>query len=336
MAPVSADSVHAGTYKARRRAGDDMEVRVVSVIDMHGLRKTYGPLVAVDGLDLTVEEGEIFGIVGPNGAGKTTTVECVTGLRIPDSGTIRVLGRDPRTDRAEIRQRVGVQLQECALPAKIRVREVLELFASFYRRSADISELAEALGLTGHLGVYYRELSGGLKQRLSIALALVGNPEVAVLDELTTGLDPHARQETWALIESVRARGVTVVVVTHSMEEAERLCDRVAVIDRGRLVACGTPTELTQLSGGITRMSFHPSGPFADALLAGLPDVTSLERHGGTVVVTGIGDMVTDVVLALHAAGVRPRQVRVESASLEQAFLTLTGDPQAPTSDGMS
>jgi len=327
--------VHAGTYRVNAPA-NVVEVWVVPVIDVRGLCKTYGDLVAVDDLDLPVEDGEIFGIVGPNGAGKTSTVECITGLRVPDSGTIRVLGYDPMTDRAEVRQRVGVQLQECALPVKIRVGEVLELFGSFYPRAVDTNELAEALGLASHRRAYYRELSGGLKQRLSIALALVGNPELAVLDELTTGLDPHARQETWALIESVRARGVTVVVVTHSMEEVERLCDRVAVIDHGRMVACGTPSELTSQSGGVTRMSFHPSGPFADALLACLPDVTSLERHGETVVVTGVGDMVTDIVLALHGAGIRPRHVRVESASLEQAFLTLTGDATASPSDGVS
>ena len=164
--------------------------------------------------------------MGPNGAGKTTAVECITGLRVPDSGSIRVLGLDPQADRNEVRQRVGVQLQESA-----RFRP---------RSAVNVPELVESLGLAAHTDAYYRALSGGLKQRLSIALALVGDPEVAVLDELTTGLDPHARQQTWALIESVRGRGVTVVVVTHSMEEAEQLCDRVAVIDRGRLVACGT------------------------------------------------------------------------------------------------
>ena len=163
---------------------------------------------------------------------------------------------------------------------------------------------------------------------------MVGDPEVAVLDELTTGLDPHARQETWALIEQVRARGVTVVVVTHSMEEAERLCDRVAVIDHGRLVACGTPAELTERGGGLTRMSFRPSGPFPDDLLTALPDVTGLHRQGETVVVTGGLDVVTDVILALHEAGVRAREVRVESASLEQAFLALTEDPTPPADPG--
>src|ERR1035437_2702365 len=204
------------------RPGEDDGDVVVPVIDVRGLHKTYGPVVAVDGLDLSVAPAEIFGVVGPNGAGKTTTVECIAGLRVPDRGSIRVpdrgsirvLGLDPQADRNEVRQRVGVQLQESAFPAKIRVREVLELFGSFYRHSVNVPELVDSLGLAAHTDAYYRALSGGLKQRLSIALALVGDPEVAVLDELTTGLDPHARQQTWALIESVCGRGVTVVVVT--------------------------------------------------------------------------------------------------------------------------
>lgn len=283
--------------------------------------------------------GEIFGVVGPNGAGKTTTVECVTGLRVPDRGSIRVLGLDPRAERDVVLQRVGVQLQESGFPAKIRVGEVLELFRSFYRRPVDVADLVGSLGLGPHLGAYYRELSGGLKQRLSIALALVGDPEVAVLDELTTGLDPHARQETWVMIESLRARGVTVVVVTHSMEEAARLCDRVAVIDRGRLVACGTPTDLREQGGGVTRMSFHPSAPFPDEVLTSLPQVTSVQRQGERVLVTGTDEVVTDVVLAMHKVGVRGREMRVESSSLETAFLALTNEEaqaQAASSDGGS
>lgn len=307
---------------------------VVPVIDVRGLHKTYGPVVAVDGLDLSVAPAEIFGVVGPNGAGKTTTVECITGLRVPDSGSIRVLGLDPQADRNEVRQRVGVQLQESVFPAKIRVREVLELFGSFYRRSVNVPELVESFGLAAHTDAYYRALSGGLKQRLSIALALVGDPEVAVLDELTTGLDPHARQQTWALIESVRGRGVTVVVVTHSMEEAEQLCDRVAVIDHGRLVACGTPAELRGQGGGVTRMSFRPSRPFVDRLLTSLPDVTTVHRQGDRVVLTGTDEVVTDVILALNEAGIRARQVSVESSSLEQAFLTLTSEDSPPASTG--
>ena len=316
------------------RPGEDDGDVVEPVIDVRGLHKTYGPVVAVDGLDLSVAPSEIFGVVGPNGAGKTTTVECIAGLRVPDRGSIRVLGLDPQADRNEVRQRVGVQLQESAFPAKIRVREVLELFGSFYRHSVNVPELVESLGLGAHTDAYYRALSGGLKQRLSIALALVGDPEVAVLDELTTGLDPHARQQTWALIESVRGRGVTVVVVTHSMEEAEQLCDRVAVIDHGRLVACGTPAELREQGGGVTRMSFRPSGPFVDRLLTSLPDVTSVHRQGDRVVLTGTDEVVTDVILALNEAGIRARQVSIESSSLEQAFLTLTSEDSPPASTG--
>lgn len=308
----------------------------VPVIEVRGLRKTYGALVAVDDLGLSVQGAEIFGIVGPNGAGKTTTVECITGLRVPDAGTIRVLGWDPQANWDEVRQRVGVQLQESALPAKIRVGEVVELFASFYQHPLEVTDLLRSFGLDSHQASYFRALSGGLKQRLSIVLALVGDPEVAVLDELTTGLDPHARQETWALIEQVRGRGVTVVLVTHSMEEAERLCDRVAVIDHGRLVACGTPAELAERGGGLTRMSFRTSGPFPDELLTSLPEVSGLRRQGDTVVLTGGLDVVTDVILALHDVGVRAREVRVESASLEQAFLALTADQGSPNgADGV-
>ena len=211
------------------------------IIEVSKLRKAYRTRVAVDEVSFTVDEGEIFGIVGPNGAGKTTTVECMIGLRRPSSGNIRVLGRDPRREPGPVRDGLGVQLQEGQLPDRLRVGEALELFASFYRVPAHPAALLEMLGLAGHRNQPYKKLSGGQKQRLSIALALVGNPRIAVFDELTTGLDPNARRATWRLIESVRARGVTVVLVTHFMEEAERLCDRVAVIDNGRVIALDTP-----------------------------------------------------------------------------------------------
>ena len=211
------------------------------VIDVRHLYKRYGDTVAVDDVSFSVQPGEIFGILGPNGAGKTTTVECVEGLRAPDGGTISVLGLDPRRDRAELTQRVGVQLQDSQLPDRLRVAEALELYSAFYRTPADWRSLLEVLGLAAKARTPYGKLSGGQKQRLSIALALVGNPEVAVLDELTTGLDPQARRDTWELIEGVRDRGVTIVLVTHFMEEAERLCDRVALIDTGRVVAVDTP-----------------------------------------------------------------------------------------------
>jgi ABC-2 type transport system ATP-binding protein len=217
----------------------------VPIIEVQHLHKRYKDTVAVEGVSFTVERGEIFGIVGPNGAGKTTTVETVEGLCTPDRGTVRVLGLDPWRDRAELRQRVGVQLQQSDLYDKVRVGEALELFASFYRDPADPDRLLEELELAGKRNTSFDKLSGGQRQRLSIALALVGNPEVAILDELSTGLDPHARRETWRLIEQVRTGGVTVVLVSHYMEEIGRLSDRVAVLDAGRVVAIDTPERLT-------------------------------------------------------------------------------------------
>ncbi|MFJ1762825.1 ABC transporter ATP-binding protein [Amycolatopsis sp. NPDC088138] len=222
------------------------------LIEVTDLRKRYGNRVAVDGVSLSVERGEIFGILGTNGAGKTTTVECIEGLRQADAGELSVLGLNPATDRAALTRRVGVQLQESQLPAKLRVREALELFASFYPNPADVDVLLERLDLRDHARSYFGKLSGGQKQRVSIALALVGNPELAILDELTTGLDPHARRDTWKLVEAIRDAGVTVLLVTHFMDEAERLCDRVAIFDAGRVVATGTPAELRATAGEST------------------------------------------------------------------------------------
>ncbi len=294
-------------------------------VEITHLRKTYGTLTAVDDVSLSVAEGEIFGILGPNGAGKTTTVECAIGLRNADSGTVRLLGLDPRTERDEVREIVGVQLQTGAQPAKLRVGEILEEYQSFYREPADVGELMDVLGLTAKRGDYYRTLSGGQRQRLSVALALVGRPKVAVLDEMTTGLDPQARRDTWELIEGIRGRGVTIVLVTHFMEEAERLCDRVALIDNGRVVALDTPAALAERARGGKTMRFRPSAPFDDRLLTGLPEVTGLERAGQHVVVTGTGELVSAVILALHAAGVTARDVQLDSSNLEDAFVKLTG-----------
>jgi ABC-2 type transport system ATP-binding protein len=288
-------------------------------------RKTYGSLVAVDDVSFTVAEGEIFGILGPNGAGKTTAIECAIGLRRPDAGTIRLLGLDPHADPDQVHEIVGVQLQSGALPAKLRVGEILEEYRSFYRDPADVAELLDVLGLAAKRGDYYRSLSGGQRQRLSIALALIGRPRIAVLDEMTTGLDPQARRDTWELIEQIRDRGVTIVLVTHFMEEAERLCDRVALIDHGRVVALDTPARLaTQARGGKT-VRFLPSAPFEDRLLTGLPEVSWVEREGQHVVVTGTGELVNAVILALHAAGVTARDVQLDSSNLEDAFVKLTG-----------
>jgi ABC-2 type transport system ATP-binding protein len=219
------------------------------VIEVESLHKRYGSTVAVDDVSFTVAQGEIFGILGRNGAGKTTTVECLVGLRTPDRGRIRVLGREPRRDHAELTRRVGVQLQDSQLPERLRVGEAMRLYASFYPEPADPTELLGQLGLKGREKVPYGKLSGGQKQRLAIALALVGRPRIAVLDELTTGLDPHARRDTWDLIAGVRADGVTIVLVTHFMPEAERLCDRVAVIEAGRVLTIGSPAELIERAG---------------------------------------------------------------------------------------
>jgi ABC-2 type transport system ATP-binding protein len=294
-------------------------------VQISHLRKTYGPLVAVDDVSLSVDEGEIFGILGPNGAGKTTTVECAIGLRNADSGTVRLLGLDPRTQRDEIREIVGVQLQTGAQPGKLRVGEILEEYQSFYREPADVGELMDVLGLTAKRGDYYKTLSGGQRQRLSVALALIGRPKIAVLDEMTTGLDPQARRDTWELIEGIRRRGVTIVLVTHFMEEAERLCDRVALIDSGRVVALDTPAALAERARGGKTVRFLPSAAFDDRLLTGLPEVTGLEHAGQHVVVTGTGELVNAVILALHAAGVTARDVQLDSSNLEDAFVKLTG-----------
>ena len=306
------------------------------VIEVAHLRKEYGTTVAVDDVSFTVHAGEIFGILGRNGAGKTTTVECITGLRNADRGEISVLGLDPRRDRREVHERVGVQLQESAVPDLMRVREAVELYASFYREPADGSELIATLGLQEVQHSYFKHLSGGQKQRLSIVLALIGQPEIAVLDELTTGLDPEARRDTWRLIEGVRARGVTIVLVTHFMEEAERLCDRVAMIDHGRVVALDRPAALAIAATSSKRVRFTPTEPVGDDLLLALPEVSAVAHHGPEVVVAGSGDLVTAVVLALHRAGIHADDVQTETANLEDAFLALTEETNHAHTNGVT
>ncbi|MEV0677708.1 ABC transporter ATP-binding protein [Actinosynnema sp. NPDC050436] len=297
----------------------------MAIIEVVDLVKRYGEKVAVGGVSFSVDEGEIFGILGPNGAGKTTTVECVEGLRSPDSGTIRVAGLDPRRDRAGVREVLGAQLQESELPERIRVGEALALYASFYRAPADWRELLDLLGIGDRVRAQYRELSGGQKQRVSIALALVGRPRVAVLDELTTGLDPQARRDTWSLVERVRDSGVTVVLVTHFMEEAERLCDRLALIDAGELVAVDSPAGLVARLGGEQTVRFRPTTPLDTGLLDVLPEVTSVERHGPQVVVTGTGNLLHAVTSVLARKQVVAADLRVEQAGLDDAFIRLTG-----------
>jgi ABC-2 type transport system ATP-binding protein len=296
-----------------------------ATVEIAHLRKAYGNVVAVDDVSFSVAQGEIFGILGPNGAGKTTTVECVLGLRSPDAGSIRVLGLDPGQDREDLHVIVGAQLQESAQPAKLRVGEILDLYQSFYRDPADVGDLIDALGLAGKRKDYYRSLSGGQRQRLSIALALIGRPKIAVLDEMTAGLDPQARRDTWDLIEGVRDQGVTILLVTHFMEEAERLCDRVALIDAGHVVALDSPAGLAARASGGTTMRFVPSAPFDDRLLSKLPEVCAVTRTGSHVVVTGTGELVNAVILTLAAAGVTARDVQLDSSTLEDAFVKLTG-----------
>jgi ABC-2 type transport system ATP-binding protein len=305
----------------------------MSVIEVTHLHKAYGATIAVDDVSLMVTAGEIFGILGRNGAGKTTTVECITGLRSPDRGSISVLGLDPRQDRGELHERVGVQLQHSALPDRIRVGEAVELYASFYERPADGPELLESLGLEAARNQYFGKLSGGQKQRLSIVLALIGRPEIAILDELTTGLDPEARRDTWRLIEGIRDRGVTIVLVTHLMEEAERLCDRVALIDRGRVIALDRPAGLSTQASTSQRIRLRSPGTLGETVLAGVPEVSRVEHHGQDIVVSGTGDLLTAVVLAFDRAGLRAEDVRTETTTLEDAFLTLTDESNSTNAE---
>ncbi|MGC5617451.1 ABC transporter ATP-binding protein [Georgenia sp. Z1491] len=325
-----------------------------SAIEITNLRKTFGQKVAVADVSLSVEPGEIVGILGPNGAGKTTTVEILAGLQRPDSGTVRVLGIDPQADPVAVRQVLGVQLQESKLPAKIRVEEALHLYAAFYPEPADVDELIAMLGLTGSRRTAFDDLSGGLQQRLSIALALVGSPSVVILDELTTGLDPVGRRETWKLVEKVRDSGVTVLLVTHFMDEAEQLADRIVVIDAGRVVATGTPEELTAAGGAETELTLglagfldevtpgdetrdaEPSGVTTTAGVTGtrtdpvralreLDGVTGVTRSGSTLRVTGGPRVLPDVVAALDGMGIVPAALNTRTRTLEDVFVDVTG-----------
>jgi ABC-2 type transport system ATP-binding protein len=295
------------------------------VIEVTGLTKRYGGQAVVDGISFHVERGEIFGILGPNGAGKTTAVECLEGLRRRDAGQVRILGLDPKTDGRRLHQRLGVQLQETQLQDKIKVREALELYASFYPHPADWRELLDRWGLAGKRDARFGKLSGGQKQRLFIALALVGNPEVVFLDELTAGLDPGARRATWDLIARVRDSGVTVVLVSHFMDEVEELCDRVAILERGRIAALDTPAGLVDSAGGEYRMRFRPTAPLVEQSLAIVPGVTGVERHGSHVSVTGTGDFASAVTAELARRQVIVADLRIEGRSLDSAYVALTG-----------
>jgi ABC-2 type transport system ATP-binding protein len=297
------------------------------IVAVEHLRVRYGDTVAVDDVSLSINHGEIFGILGPNGAGKTTTVECIAGLGHPESGSITALGLDVRTHGKELHERIGVQLQTSELPDKIRVQEALDLFASFYANPMDTEQLLELLGLEEKRTARYMSLSGGQRQRLSIALALIGRPELAILDELTTGLDPQSRRETWKLIEGIRNDGVTVILVTHFMEEAQYLCDRVALFHHGRVRAIDTPTNLGAGLG--QRISFRtPTGLDSD-LFAQLPDVREVSHHGERTVIEGGGDVVSAVIGVLVREQVVPEETRVEQSTLDDAFVALTAEADA-------
>jgi ABC-2 type transport system ATP-binding protein len=308
-----------------RRVPDSAPAPPQPAVTIKSLVKRYGNLVAVDDVSFSIQEGEIFGIIGPNGAGKTTTVECISGLRTPDSGSIGVYGLSPQRERDRIREFVGVQLQESSLPPRLRVGEALELFASFYPTPLDPQEVLDSLGIKHLAHVAFKNLSGGQKQRLSIALALVGNPKIAILDELTTGLDPEARRDTWALIERMRERGVTVILVTHFMDEAETLCDRVALINRGALTVLDTP-EAIAAKAGVNRVRFAPSRPVDDETLDAVPGVQVIERKGRYVTVMGTGDLAASLLNALTAEGVQVSELEARSGNLDDAFIKLTRD----------
>lgn len=306
------------------------------MIDVQNLRKVYGSKTVVDGVSFEVQPGEIFGILGPNGAGKTTTIECIGGLRKRDGGQIVVAGMDPAMEGKQFREALGIQLQESQLPEKQTVTEALELYSSFYSHPSDWRELLERLGLQTQAETAFGKLSGGQKQRLSVALALVGNPQVAILDELTTGLDPAARREVWSLLEDLRGTGVTMLLVSHFMEEAERLCDRVAVIDNGMLIALDTPAGLASGVQADQRMSFIPSGPVDSAHLEQLLDVHAVSHQADRITVTGTDNVASAVIIALHEIGVMTRKLRVDQPSLDDAFVALTRDAESGSESTMS
>lgn len=296
------------------------------VIHVDAIRKTYGRTVAVNDISFEVEPGEIFGLIGPNGAGKTTTMECVEGLRRPDRGTISVLGLDPVRDAYALQERTGVQLQAAQLQKRIKVREAVGLWASLYRRPNHGDRLIEQLGLTDKRDAWFMTLSGGQKQRLFIALALINDPQLVFLDELTTGLDPQARRAIWDLVRGIRQRGKTVFLTTHLMEEAERLCDRVAIIDHGRIIDVGTPAELVRRHCPERTVIVGTDDPEASAQFSTIPQIRSVERDGSTVTIHGLGDdLVTHVVRCLAEHRIHVSDFRTEVPTLEDVFLRLTG-----------
>jgi len=298
------------------------------IIKVDGLRKRYGAVQVLHGVSFTIGRGELFGLLGTNGAGKTTTVEILQGLRTADAGAVRVLGLDPAVSGDRLRRRIGAQLQDAALPDRMRVGEALRLFASFHPSPRPLDELAEEW----HLGTLWRRpfgaLSGGERQRLSVALALVGRPSLVFLDELTQNLDPMGRRRTWDVVRRVRDGGTTVVLVTHDVEEAERLCDHIVVMDKGRVVADGTPESIVRSLGGITTVSFTDAD-LDVAPLRHLPGVSRVDRHGIEVRVAGTGPLLAHVGAHLVAMDRPPLDLRANLPSLEDRFVALTEEGNA-------
>jgi ABC-2 type transport system ATP-binding protein len=298
-----------------------------AVIEVSGVRKTYDSLVAVEDVSFNVNDGEIFGLIGPNGAGKTTTMECVEGLRTPDRGTISVLGLDPFRDIYKLQDRIGVQLQEAQLQKRIKVWEAVHLWASLYRKkSSDGDRLLEQLGLADKRNAWFMTLSGGQKQRLFIVLALINDPEVVFLDELTTGLDPQARRAIWELVRGIRERGKTVFLTTHLMEEAERLCDRVAIIDHGRIIDIDTPERLVNKYCPERTVVLVTDDPGAEVLFRAMPQVAEVTARDGRFTIRGSGeDLVTRVIWCLSENRIRVSDFRTVLPTLEDVFLKVTG-----------
>jgi ABC-2 type transport system ATP-binding protein len=297
------------------------------VVHVAGVRKTYGQTVAVDEVSLDVYDGEIFGLIGPNGAGKTTTMECVEGLRKPDRGTISVLGLDPFRDVYQLQERIGVQLQQAHLQKRIKVWEAVHLWASLYKKPvSDGDRLLEQLGLSDKRNAWFMTLSGGQQQRLFIALPLINDPQVVFLDELTTGLDPQARRAIWELVRGIRARGKTVFMTTHLMEEAERLCDRVAIIEHGRIIDADTPQRLIDRHCPERTVVLTTPDPLAEQRFRALPRVDDVLCAEGRFTIRGRGDsFVTEVIQCLAAHQIHVTDFRTELPSLEDVFLKLTG-----------
>jgi ABC-2 type transport system ATP-binding protein len=301
----------------------------MALIEVEDLRKSYAGREVVRGVSLRVETGEIVGILGPNGSGKTTTVECIGGLRRRDGGRITVDGLDPATPTPRLRLELGMQLQEARLQPKITVTEAIELYRSFYPQPRSTDELLDRFGLAPSRDVRFEKLSGGQQQRLSVALALVGNPRIAILDELTTGLDPAARREIWEFLKELQDDGLSILLVTHYLEEAEFLCDRVVVLKEGEVVADDRPDRLTSRTRDVQRMTFQPSLPLDPDELAALAEVSEVALQGDRWVVTGTGDLSAVVITYLGARGATAHHLRMEAPSLDDAYLGLVeGTPE--------